>query len=383
MAILPHDVTREILCRLGVKDLLRFRCVSKPWLSLIDDPDFIKLHLSHSLKTNSNFTLVLGHINPSLFSVDFYPPKTEQTHKYPVEESHEGKFIMLLGSCNGLLALSVGDNEAFSLWNPWTGKSQMLPTTGTEFPPWESCRPSIYLGFGYDPISDDYKLVRITQFYGVKDGIFATEVKVYSLRTNSWRRIKDFPFHLSHRHRGVLVNNALHWEVSTPFKLNTQRLVAAFDLGTEEYRLVELPDCLGRGLRMDLYVVGGCLCLVVCYGEFGSIDIWIMKEHGVKESWTKLISIKYCELIEYLSYVVPVAFSRNGRKVLLKVDCKTLVWLDLRSSSLEKIASVPRPCIFVSEMMVKSLVPLNGNGTTMFGNENHHGGKKRKRSTTG
>ncbi|EXC19892.1 F-box protein [Morus notabilis] len=59
---LPWEIIMDILCRLSVKDLLRCRCVSEPWRSLIDDPDFIKLHLNHSKQANSNLaTVTSGH----------------------------------------------------------------------------------------------------------------------------------------------------------------------------------------------------------------------------------------------------------------------------------------------------------------------------------
>ncbi|CAK9142904.1 unnamed protein product [Ilex paraguariensis] len=45
---LPQDLIVEILSRLPVKSLLRFKSVSKPWLALINNPKLISLHLSHT-----------------------------------------------------------------------------------------------------------------------------------------------------------------------------------------------------------------------------------------------------------------------------------------------------------------------------------------------
>ncbi|GMN36503.1 hypothetical protein TIFTF001_006097 [Ficus carica] len=59
MASLPWDIIVNILCRLSVKDLLRYRSVSKPWRSLIDGPDFIKMHLNNSMETSSNLGIVI------------------------------------------------------------------------------------------------------------------------------------------------------------------------------------------------------------------------------------------------------------------------------------------------------------------------------------
>ena len=42
---LPDDIVLNILSRLPVKSLLRFRCVCKTWVSSITTPNFISTHL--------------------------------------------------------------------------------------------------------------------------------------------------------------------------------------------------------------------------------------------------------------------------------------------------------------------------------------------------
>ncbi|MFS7913393.1 putative F-box domain-containing protein [Helianthus anomalus] len=44
----PGEIIGEILSRLPVKSILRFRSVSKPWLSLISTPSFTKLHFTRA-----------------------------------------------------------------------------------------------------------------------------------------------------------------------------------------------------------------------------------------------------------------------------------------------------------------------------------------------
>ncbi|KAK8559720.1 hypothetical protein V6N13_016456 [Hibiscus sabdariffa] len=54
--------------------------------------------------------------------------------------------------------------------------------------------------------------------------------------------------------------------------------------------------------------MGGCLCLIA--NRWGAyVDIWVMKEYGVKESWTKLISAKQTQ---HLPIVSPLALSRQN-----------------------------------------------------------------------
>ncbi|KAK8615162.1 hypothetical protein V6N13_068943 [Hibiscus sabdariffa] len=397
--ILSPDLICEILRRSSVKDLLRFRCVSKAWRSLIDDSGFIKLHLSHSLETSTNLSLLLSLCGKgNIYSVNFASLKTAQRLKFPGDESGGRRDFAVLGSCNGLLALLERKDaplelfkrflckrtEEFYLWNPSTRKSQMLPASELGLTPHFFSAPHVFHGFGYDPISDDYKLVRIVQCFCLVPDLSESDVMVYSLKTKNWSRKEDFPFYVKYtRTNAVLANNALHWEASTKSEPDPENfdadfdLIAAFDLGTEEYRVIELPDCLCERLTTNINVMGGCLCLIASYREVGVADIWVMKEYGVKESWTKFISVE-TQCFEDRPDVLPLVYSKNGDKVLLLVG-GMLFFYDLRSKKADKVEIEDVPGLFKVEMMVESLVPLNGNGAML--DKNQHGGKTKRKNT--
>jgi F-box interacting protein len=62
---------------------------------------------------------------------------------------------------------------------------------------------SLY-GFGYDHVTNNYKVV----------GVSLNEVSVYTLGTNFWRRIQDFPSHSRANDRsGVFVSGTINWFV--------------------------------------------------------------------------------------------------------------------------------------------------------------------------
>ncbi|OMP08782.1 hypothetical protein COLO4_06115 [Corchorus olitorius] len=279
MASIPLDIINDILCRLSVEDLLRFRCISKPWCSLIDSPNFIKLHLSHSLKTHTRLSLILKDNDSDYYSVNLDSLQTAQK----INHAPDGNQTPILGSCNGLLALLNPDDQVI-LWNPSTRKSKLLPVSEVEFPP-DYIVDFVVYGLGYDPFSDDYKLVRMVQFVGQGDDSISNhrrEVKVYNLKTDSWRRVKDFPLCLRYAAHGILVSNALHWVASEKSGLLGKSFVAAFDLGTEDYHVVQLPNLLSERFHLIVEAMEGCLCIIVKYWEIFVDDIWIMKEYGSK-----------------------------------------------------------------------------------------------------
>ncbi|KAK1377956.1 hypothetical protein POM88_024700 [Heracleum sosnowskyi] len=55
---LPQELLLEVLLRVPVKPLLRFRCVSKPWCSLIDNASFGLKHLEKSIECNPGSGIV-------------------------------------------------------------------------------------------------------------------------------------------------------------------------------------------------------------------------------------------------------------------------------------------------------------------------------------
>nr|KYP50792.1 F-box protein At3g49450 family [Cajanus cajan] len=58
--ILPEELMVEVFSRVPVRDLIRFKCVSKWCCSLVVDPKFIKLHYQRSSK-NAHILLTFNN----------------------------------------------------------------------------------------------------------------------------------------------------------------------------------------------------------------------------------------------------------------------------------------------------------------------------------
>jgi len=358
MADLPTALITEILSRLPVKSLLRFRRVSKAWQSLINDPHFIKLHLKRSQQNTTNQTLVLRDCY--LYSANFPTLDRAAVIDHPLKSDRIG--TALLGSCNGLLCLSNGEQEGEGtiLYNPATRKHRELPFSSIEFPDSDFlllCERIVY-GFGYDHVHDDYKVVRIIQFFEQNPDLYDSEVKVYSLKTGSWRRIADFPreYYLSYkRASGVYVNGYLHWVVARKPESDGTQLIVAFDLGSEECRVVPQPKYSTGEFHLNVGVLQGWLCVMSNYPYFRT-DVWVMKEYGVKESWVKLFTVSQRKVGPF-DYVRPLAM--KGSEVLLEQDCANLLWFHLHTQRARSVNMRDMPRSLDAEMMVESLVPLD------------------------
>ncbi|XP_024200252.1 F-box/kelch-repeat protein At3g23880-like [Rosa chinensis] len=163
----------------------------------------------------------------------------------------------------------------------------------------------LFHGFGYDYNSDDYKVISV--LYQSKTATFKS--MIYTLRTNTWRRIQDYPLSASLTKKcATFVSGALYWLVRRIVNIDAvTKVIISLDLISEAYMEVPQPD-YGTNTCYDQYGVGaleGCLCLLVCnITSRAQNELWVMKEYGVKESWTKYLTIPQplgCEFLITLS----------------------------------------------------------------------------------
>ncbi|KAL6553509.1 hypothetical protein OROGR_007351 [Orobanche gracilis] len=377
MSDVPPEVIDQIFTRLPVKSLLRFRCVSKPFCNLIDSPDFIKSHLDRTLNSTSQRNVIVNSYS-DLYALDFDSLDNPNLLNQPGKSQYVG--TQVLGHSNGLLCLLA--NEDVFIWNPSTRMHKKLPVTEIEFPDtpgFTGCERIIY-GFGYDCVNDDYKVVRIIHFFGEVEN----EVKVYSMKSDSWRRIEDFPYFLCYKHaHGVLVGGALHWAVTMDDDLDDpERWIASFDIATEEYHLIPRPEYVEMGFHMNVGEVGGKLT-VHCNYDMMYMDIWVMNSYGVRESWTKLFSVAQTIDLPRFEYLRPFAYSKDGKKVLmehLEQDGGKLLWYDLELKVLKGIRIANVPQFLEAFVCVQSLVKLTGGAKTLVASQEKKNKTKQKKT---
>ncbi|CAN8230989.1 unnamed protein product [Cochlearia groenlandica] len=371
MANMPMDILIDLFHRLPATALVRFRVLSKPCFSLIESPDFIASHLDHTLRSGDHIMILLR--GPRLLrTVDLESPEKVSDVEHPLKS---GGLTEVFGSCNGLIGLSNSPTD-LAVFNPSTRQSHRLPVEPVDFPEGTTTRGYVFYGLGYDSVNDDYKVVRMVQCKGRghqgqedddQDLVFGFpyEIKVFSLKKNSWKRIKRvlpaiqllfyFYYHLLYRRGyGVLACNSLHWVLPRRPGLIGLNIIIRFDLATEEFGILEFPESLAHE-NIDIGVLDGCLCLM-CNHEFSYVDVWIMKEYEVEESWTKLFRVPKPKSVESFDFMRPLVYSKERDKVLIEINNAKLVWFDLGSKRFRTLRIKDCDSSYSAELLVSSLV---------------------------
>ncbi|XP_030934680.1 F-box/kelch-repeat protein At3g23880-like isoform X2 [Quercus lobata] len=253
---LPEEIVLEILARLPVKSLLRFRCVCKTWYSYITSPNFISTHL-------------LCYNN------------------------HDGGYVIHIHS----QICTLASDRTFET----ISETQVLNAAH---------------GFGYDSLNNDYKVVRIS--WNRTKWIPPPEVEVYSLSSDSWKRvvleISWRPNVISYGLNGILafpfVSGHLHWMIEMIEEGGGQErrctsMILSFDVNSEKFKELPVPD------------EGGCIakCLTsykekLALVKFGHgaqpfsrlCSIWVMREYSVLDSWNKLHILSIESLTNFVGF---------------------------------------------------------------------------------
>ncbi|KAJ4964358.1 hypothetical protein NE237_024297 [Protea cynaroides] len=367
-SVFPSDVEENILSRLPVKSLMRFRCVCKNWCNLVTKSHFIKMHFNRSTQIKDGSKLVFAD-EGKIYSID-----VEAYGKQYIETGAEQKDYMdnqcrilpflvdrgwdcddpnlrIIGSCNGLLCL-----YAFSglcLLNPVTKEYKRLPNL-------EILEYSFKdYAFGYSPRTDEHKVLVIIEVNG------DTDFWVYTLGTNSsWRLIEGTKYKI-HPHNHPLVNGAIHWMASV--RPSFSILPISFDFGDEKFRLLSLPKSFSQedtNQSMGLVESGGFLSL--CHWtDDGNFEVWIMMDYGDEQSWTKQFSVVEPILSGlgdlFRDFFRPFCILKNDKVVLYEAD---LGFFILDAVKKEIFFPHVRPQInqYGAEMYLESLVSLRTDG---------------------
>ncbi|XP_058746875.1 F-box/kelch-repeat protein At3g23880-like [Vicia villosa] len=299
--ILPEELIREILLRLSVKYLVQFKCVCKLWKTLISDSQFVKSHLQIS-RINSQ-QLVFSVLEKPYKIASYSLEPLFENSSTPIEPvtfcSMKNSKRCIIGSCNGLLCVFHSYHNTVELWNPSIRfKSNKSPQVVSR--DWLIMQ----YGFGYDQVNDKYKVLLVARH---KRDFTQSLTKIYTFGENIWKTIPNFSIRPTRR-IGKFVNGTLNWMVYKGGVHSNQFMIFSFHVEKETYREMLLPQNDGpiyMRSQQNLYVLNNCLCMRDHNGV-----VWLMKEYGVVESWTKLMILPI--LKNAPCFDVPLFISENS-----------------------------------------------------------------------
>ncbi|KAK8503640.1 hypothetical protein V6N11_030733 [Hibiscus sabdariffa] len=357
---IPVEVIVEILKRLPVKSLVRFRSVCKTWNTLISPPSFISTHLQASLSNNTPFLLLSHWENCKKDYFLHYDNDGFDEFKqlqFPVFGCASDSHSLVLGSANGLICLHFwpGDVSKFFLWNPSIRKYISLS--------WPRISNDVHInfGFGFDSITNDYKLVII----GIEKEDTWIKPFLFSLNENCWKRVNAIPpscTSYSSELSVPFVNGAVHWigYQKTNNAVFTNAILG-FDLSAEEFFEISLPESLiGLGsMNLSTMKYGESSIAVLKRdrtNELLDLDVlWVMKEYGVVGSWTKVLTLT----LHRKWFPNILGFRKNG-EVLVQLDYGRMASLDLNCQQMELHGvEVTTELISLEGSYVESLVLLD------------------------
>ncbi|KAL1815976.1 hypothetical protein ACET3Z_018550 [Daucus carota] len=312
---LPASLILEILCRTPVKSLVRFKCVSKSWLALLNHPTFIHMHLRFN--TISRNTQLICNCNHFIALLSFSQPPipvlninrnftTRPNYPRRINFPDFSKNMVIAGSINGVVCLTHYKEmlgRYVALWNP--AINQWNPIELGRSRSWQN----VSVGFGFDAVTCDYKIICIVPVYytvpvsAVSFDMFIgwSSVEIYSANLGSWvnvprRRTIPFSPYAYSQHCNFIVRGVPYWagidagESATPRPLE---VLGRIDPCTGSYMKVLYPQHI-KNMSTRVHPVnlrGSVAALIHSPGEHPNqmVDLHVLDESTAK--WTKLYTI--------------------------------------------------------------------------------------------
>lgn len=298
---IPEDLLTEILLRLPAKSLMRLKCVSKLWSSLISSRRFTNLFL----KTRQQRRLFMHLVNKenhsefALFSSSSPNPYSDRAVSVLERDLNMpwmlgGEFVSAL---RGLLCVRV--QGRLLICNLTTKQLVELPTIirrtrlGGVLPNNDN---NVWDYFCHDPVHDEYKALNIVWEESKEEGkVVRSEHHVLVLGPGvSWRCIQSSTAIPPHRpcSQGISINGVLYYGAC--IDNNNTSVVMSFDLRSEEFTLIKLPLDVVMTSSPNLMNYGGKIAVfdysVSLLATNGTVDLWTLEDGG-KSIWSNKMSL--------------------------------------------------------------------------------------------
>ncbi|GLT38671.1 hypothetical protein SLA2020_129030 [Shorea laevis] len=345
-----EDLVIEILSRLPVNSLMRFKCASKSWCSLVRNPHFMAKHRKNHVRSASDDLCILVQRRRPKTDVNILSILTFDDRNNMQETRVDDDLLdktanfEIWGVCNGIICFG---KDKLTIANPATRETKILPESRVCLRPNDDdyrARQLRAIGFGYDPKADDYKVVRVWAHVPKNNNIhpFPRRAEVYTLSTDSWREIDNFRIEVEIDNVAMMVyifyvkflerywNGAYYWFGAAYGLENTWNVIVLFDMTYEVFRCIVMPQSCQGKVCLSLTELNGSLALVHHLWGENSFDIWTMDEFGVNGTWTKPVRIGPLRDMS-----MPFLFVKSDE--LLMEDNEQMVSYNLTTKQIKKL----------------------------------------------
>jgi F-box interacting protein len=260
--------------------------------------------------------------------------------------------IFGFGSINGIFCLHKWDEYDISkitLWNPATQEIKLIPpslvveSVVSSIPSFIKDFVNLFglsnvHGFGYDNVTDDYKIIRSVYFLCNINGpledsqanTFLDDFwEIYSLRSNSWRKydVVDMPSSMyCIDGTQVYMDGVCHWlsQENCPSGI----CLVSFNLSNEKFAITHVPSNEDDGYEfqapwINLVMLNGYIAVISFNQETTTFHISILGEISVEESWAKHLIVVTLPCVDR-----PIGMGTKGEIFFIRKD-NQLVWVNL------------------------------------------------------
>ncbi|KAK9071039.1 hypothetical protein SSX86_009610 [Deinandra increscens subsp. villosa] len=330
---IPLELQVEIIKRLPIKCVIQFRSVSKAWKALIDSSDFIA-HYSAQKTLKPHLIVSEDNLDWDYY-VSYVDDDTFPEQRVALDNPRVLNWLKdcdIIGCSHGLLCLygdyrvGRGGHKSLTtmvvLWNPSIRK-----TIGVIVSNLGNKMYRIDVAFGVCRETNDPKIVKVAyvcweiKSEGEMDSISCVpwQVEVFALSTGVWRSPygnlprKSIRFD---RHY-VTLDGFIYWLVTDKITIDGEyksyNLIVSFDITTEDFKEVSLPDSLAFTSHTDRVIniseLRNSLVVLECERNVNDpvVIIWKM-EGGV---FTKLFTLNLNTRLASI-----VGFRKNGAPII-------------------------------------------------------------------
>ncbi|KAL9662499.1 hypothetical protein QQ045_027332 [Rhodiola kirilowii] len=319
---LPRDMITEVLRKLSVKTLIRFKSVSNIWYALISDPKFIAMQRKIVESTGPSFSvycqrLLIRNYSAGSDSLTIYNHEPNY-NRFPVtalpvelllklesllppfRPDFGYDFFRAIGPCNGVYL--VDDYYYYgntAMWNHATREYKLLPlpegyyiSTGIYY--WER---RIH-GFISEEFADGRVDFLVLIFFISKTNMNNV---LFRSSTGSWKTLKsqlpeECYYCQTVSKYTVHVNKKIYW---LAFRKRIHFLIC-FDTISETFEKVDLPDCVQEYFpKLSCYTLNGKKSLSLILNDIltGEMNVWVMNENSEGRSWVSIRGFRVPENI--------------------------------------------------------------------------------------